>query len=422
MTNVPSPSTVPPIRLKDSDCKYSYIEFPQDTIFLESVSTNTSFRPHSAFVPAQRVINGEEQTHLYEISPGVDKAKHIAGPLKAPDGSTDVTVFGSALTSAGVWYLCAFNRNSILAVDLSQIVNKEDVSEPKPVTAIWEVPNLPSPNDVCYDPQDETTLYVVGGTFTSVLCVYQFSNSARGTVYKIDVSNPHSPVVTTQASGLRTLAGAEVVDDQLILAQLYDVLTQSKNDSKTLPKVIWKGNDADGNVWLADNIDITDTGIILCPAYSTVPEGTVSTVMKRGWLMASVLFYYQISTACMRGERFREAILDPEVALSFSNTYVKEGVPPSPIRLIVMQSKEGTNKVAHFEIDLEETRSNHPNTTVKDWKTGKVLGERYFFNEQVTHTGHVRGSDGQGHFVFVNFECPRILLMNEAPFVKVLAS
>ena len=430
---VPSPATVPPVKLKDSDCDYSFVEFPKDTIFLESVSTNSRFRSHVAYVPAQRMVDGKvEETHLYEISPGMKHAKHIAGPLQAPDGSTDVTIFGSALTSYGIWYLCAFNRNSILVVDLTKID-----TTPQPIKALWEVPDLPSPNDVCFDPQDETTLYVVGGTFASVLCCYQFSNSARGVVYKVNVKDLDASFVSIQASGLGTLAGVEVVGSTLWLAQLYDVLTQDKTKTGTskTPQVAWKGNDAQEQVWLADNIDVTDEGILLCPAYSTASEKVVSAIMKRGFLVSLVLFYYQISTACMRNESFSEAIRDPEVSLSFSNTYVKDGVAPAPLRLILFKPVDDDNNnnqnkkkatttttttTAHFEVDLVDIRTKNANTIVKDPKTGKVLGERYYFNEQVTHTGHLRDADGQGYLVCVNFECPRILFLKEEPFLAPL--
>lgn len=412
-STVPCPGTIAPIKLKDKDVGYSYIEFPEDTIFLESMSSNSKFRPHVAYVPAQRVVNGVEETHLYEITPGSPTAKHIAGPLAAPDGSTDVTVFGSALTSSGLWYLCAFNRNSILAIDLSKQISE---GQPEHITALWEVPDLPSPNDACFDPDNESILYVVGGTFRSFGCGMEFSNSAHGQVFKVSVADPAMPTVTVQADGLKTLAGVEVVGDKLWLAQLYDMLHQPKADLGAPTTVAWRGNDGEGNVWLADNIDVMDKDdILLCPAYSTVPEGTVKTVMKRGFLMSAVLFYYQVSTAFMRGEKFREAIRDPEVSLSFSNTYVTEGVPPAPVRLILL--KNGGEKVAHFEVDLEETRAQNANTSLTDQKSGKVR-ERYFFNEQVTHTGHLRGADGQGYLACVNFECPRILLLKEEAFLK----
>ena len=409
--SIPSPGTVKPAQLKDKDVGYSFIEFPEDTIFLESFSANPQFRPHVAYVPAQRIVNGVEETHLYEISAGSTTAKHIAGPLEAPDGSTDVTVFGSALTSTGLWYLCAFNRNSVMVVDLTKQISD---AGPERIKALWEVPDLSSPNDVCYDPQDENILYVVGGTFASVGCGMEFSNSARGQVYKVDLTNSAAPSVTIQADNLRTLAGVEVIGDKLWLAQLYDILYQSKSDVGSPTTVAWDGKDGEGNVWLADNIDVTDDGVILCPAYSTVPESTVNKVMQRGFLMSAVLFYYQVSTAFMRGERFREAIRDPEVSLSFSNTYIKEGVPPAPIRLIMIKGE----KVAHLEVDLEDIRANNANMTIKDLKNGKVLGERYYFNEQVTHTGHLRAPDGQGYLAFVNFECPRILLLKEESFLK----
>lgn len=420
-TTIPCPASIPPIQLTDKDVGYEYIEFPDDTIFLESMSSNTKFKPHVAFVPAQRVVQGKEETHLYEITPGQATAKHIAGPLKAPDGSTDVTVFGSALTSQGLWYLCAFNRNSILCIDLANQLTLDDETEPAPITALWEVPDLPSPNDACFDPAKEHILYVVGGTFRSLGCGLEFSNSAKGQVFRVDVSNPQMPLVTIQADGLKTLAGVEVVGDKLWLAQLYDLLHQPVADESGAPTtttVAWQGGDQADNVWLADNIDVMDVDdILLCPAYSTVPAKTVQAVLQRGFLMSAVLFYYQVSTAFMRGEKFREAIRDPEVSLSFSNTYVQEGVPPAPVRLILIKNNGDT--FAHFEVDLVETRAKNRNTIVKDpTNADKVLGERYYFNEQVTHTGHLRGANGQGFLCCVNFECPRILLLKEDEFLK----
>jgi hypothetical protein len=81
--------------------------------------------------------------------------------------------------------------------------------------------------------------------------------------------------------------------------------------------VTWKGNDGKGDVWLSDNIDTFDGAMILFPAYSTLPEGIVNNLLKRTLLGSSSLFSMQVSTAWMHGESFQEAILDPEVSLSF---------------------------------------------------------------------------------------------------------
>ena len=88
MTTIPSPKGEV-IRLTDKDVGASYVEFPSDTFFLESLAQNTSYGNNIAYVPAQRLVDGKEESHLYEIRPGMKEAKHVCGPIAAPDGSTD---------------------------------------------------------------------------------------------------------------------------------------------------------------------------------------------------------------------------------------------------------------------------------------------------------------------------------------------
>jgi len=211
------------------------------------------------------------------------------------------------------------------------------------------------------------------------------------------------------------------VGGQLWLAQLYNFLHQRKATDGAPQTVAWQSNDGKGNVWLADNIDVMDKDdIVFCPAYTTISEAQVVMVMQRGFVLSTMGFWAQIATAVMRGENVRKALLDPEVSLSFSNTYIKKGVPPAPVRLLLL--KDGGAKVAHFEIDLQETREKNPNSIITDRhkNNGHALVERCFFNEQVTHTAHLRGTDGQGCLACVSFECPRILLLKEEAFLKVI--
>jgi hypothetical protein len=411
MTSIPSPKGGV-IHLMDKDVGAYYVEFPSDTFFLESLAQNASYAGNVAYVPAQRLVDGKEESHIYEIRPGMSQAKHLAGPIAAPDGSTDVTIFGSALDTKGMLYLCAFNRNSILGLDLTKLPE-----EPGPVQCGIEVEGLASPNDVCVDPKNDTILYVAGGSFRH-FCCYKFSNATFGRVYKVVLKDGVGKT-SVQTTGCKTLAGIEVLGSKIWTSQLFNILVQETSGGPT--SVAWDGNDGKGDVWLADNIEIFDGEMILSPAYTTLPEKVIKIAMNRSLLASAGLFYLQVSTACMRGESFREALLDPEVSLKFSNTYIKEGKDPAPVRLIFLKP-DSPDSSFHFEVDLVDTRAKNKPREIKDGKTGKVLGKRDFFNEQVTHAAHMKDADGKGYVVCVNFEQPRILFMEDSSFRSSMMS
>ena len=395
----------------------SYIEFPPDTIFLESMAGNETFAPGVGYIVAQRKTgpDGQPESWVYEIRPGMEEAKELFGPLATEGEGTETTIFGSALTSDGILYLCCFNRNSLITYDLN------NPPEPGlPALCNLEIPDLPSPNDMCFDPKDEKILYVCGGTFRNFIGA-TFTNSAYGQVFKVTVTQDNTGAeVETIKKDLDTLAGIEVIGNDVWVAELFDVfsLDQTKGHEKTIR---WKGNDGCGAVWLADNIDTFDLGedekLILSPAYSTVPESTVDNIMQRNCAMSMVLFGYQVLTAVSKGEDIREALEDPEVSLGFSNTFIKEDdVDPAPIRILMM--KPDGSKCYHFEVDLVQTRADHdPWEPEPEEKPGQM---RYFFNEQVTHSSHLKSEDG-GYIVCVNFEEPRVLLLKDDKFKECIA-
>ena len=175
--------------------------------------------------------------------------------------------------------------------------------------------------------------------------------------------------------------------------------------------------------------------MILCPAYSTISKTLVDAVMNRSHLTSFFLLLTPIMTACSEKESLRKALLDPEVALSFSNTYIVDGEEPAPVRLIFLTRPSSSSSAAasnnnnttmmdgafHFEVDLSETRSQNEPYTVMDPKTGKPLGKRHFFNKQVTHAAHLV-HEGSGYIACINFEQPRVLLLKDDAFRKTIFS
>lgn len=412
---VPNVASHHPVYLKDSQIGVSFVEFPEDTIFMESLARHADYRNGTVFVPLQRMVDGTKQSHIYEFIPGeMDTAKHVCGPVMAPDGSSEVTLFGSAVTSRGTLYLCAFNRNSIIALDLNRVSS----DAPGPVTCFLEIDGTPAPNDVCIDPENENILYVAGGKFIPCLCA-SFANAVSGTVYKIEVKDDASYATDIQTEGLKTLAGIEVFGNDIWVAQLFNIVKQEKNSTKE-PTIVWRGYDCNGQVWLADNIDTFGKDMLICPAYSTIPAVAVDNVMKSSCFSSVASFMAQIGTACMKGERIVDAILDPEVDLSFSNTYADDKNDiPQPIRLIFLKPGD-PEATAHFEVDLVETRKQHGLRSIRDHSSGIVLGKRHFFNEQVTHAAHLVGG-AKGYIACVNFEQPRILLLEDKFFLDAMS-
>jgi hypothetical protein len=418
VVEVPSPGSDDAIiRLTDEGIS-EFIDFPEDTVFMESIAQNQTYAKGVGYVPVQRNwVNATgvvvKETHIYEIRTDYKEAKHICGPLATPDGKIQVTVFGSALSSDGILYVCSFNKNAILGYDLKNV--------PPPgeeIVCCVEVTDVPAPNDVCIDAEDELVLWVAGGTFRRVCCTYKFSNASFGKLYRIQLSKDKKQgYVSLFKKGFASLAGIEAVGDQLWLAELFKMYTI---DTKTKEKVlVWKGNDGKGQVWLADNIDVFNDDYILVPAYSTASVTSVEYVLSQRHLLGVGVFFAHLFTGCVEGETLKEALEDPEVLLSFSNTYIKKGEAPLPIKLVMV--KRDGSLAHHFEVDLVQTRQEHEPREIKELGTGEVLGKRHYFNDQVTHAARLEKADGSGWCIAcISFEEPRILLLKEEPFLEAM--
>lgn len=212
-----------------------YIELPEDTHFVESVAYNPKYAVGVGYVPVQRKINGKTlETHIYEIRPGMTEAKHLFGPITTSKG-TDCTVFGSALTSDGILYLCAFNQNCVIDFDLKAL---PETADGEPVKCNLEIGPFPSPNDVCVDPEDERTIYVGGGTFRKIhLLFMEFTNSAYGQVFQAKVNEDRTTFTKKSVcKGLKTIAGVGVKNKQVWVAQLFNILTLSQDTDRQSPR------------------------------------------------------------------------------------------------------------------------------------------------------------------------------------------
>lgn len=457
--NVPSPKLCGTTQLTDEGIA-SYIELPEDTFYMEALAQNALFDSINAYVPAQRYVksNGREETHIYSIRPGITDAEHLLGPIGALDDqgrlTTDITPFGVTLSSTGILYVAAWNRNSVLAYDLSQ-----PLSTTTPVPPLFEIQGLATPNDIALDPNNDSILYVAGGTFLGGnkncqhesnsnkrrKCI-QYSNPTCGKIFRVDVNQVQSTDYDIEifSTNHLTLAGIEIVNNVVWAAQLYDIFVQNVNKQQLYAaEVVWKGREdsavvaALDNVWLADNVDVYDDTFVVIPAFSVAPTWSVELGASNPIMATLANLFLQISTSFQNeDETILEGLKDPFVDLSFSNTYIQDGVPPAPIRLIFMNTIDDTisatatperskeeavcEGVFHLEIDLVETRANNPPREVMDPETGEVLGMRHYFNEQVTHAAHLTSSNGEGFLALVNFEQPRVLLLQENAFRPTL--
>ena len=65
---MPSPGTDPKIHsFQDGEVGYEYVEFPPETVFLESIAINNTYKPGVGYVPALlQVKNATSGEYVYE--------------------------------------------------------------------------------------------------------------------------------------------------------------------------------------------------------------------------------------------------------------------------------------------------------------------------------------------------------------------
>ena len=431
-----SPRDEEVVRLTDKEVECTFLEFPQDTFFMEAMAINEGYKQGLVgVVPVLRNVNGKKEGHIYEISAPLnnetdneggsskhDQPKHLCGPVKTMDGDAANTLFGCALTSKGILYICVWNKNLVIRLDLNSNSAEEACC------ATMEIP-VACPNDVSIDPNNEDILYTAGGQEGRFGIV---NNASYGRVTKVvvdPVNNTFQKSIVKE--GLTTLAGIEVIGDTIIVAALQDLMFIGKNPPHVTTKV-WDGDDGKGNCWLADNVCVFNNNqeqkpYWLCPAYNSVSTSLTS-LMKLRNIMCCLGCVGQVASAVLyEGKRdlggIVKAMSDPEVDVSLNWTYVDESKPPAPIRFMIGECSSTDTDVdgKHFEIDLVETRKACPPWMVNDAKSGSLLGMRYHFCEQVTHMSQMKNKDGMGFITCINFQQPRIMFMKDTVFQKQIS-
>lgn len=358
-----SPSTSTVVGLTESAVGSQYIELPADTAFVESCGVNERFAAEVAFVPLQKNNGG---LYIYEARLGSASAREVCR-VTLP-GEEELLPYGCSLASDGHLWICLYNKNLVVAVDVMTGVVEHSVE-------------VPAPNDVAVDPQNEAVVYVAGGGFRETHCL-TCADPTQGRVYRIHAGESGVRVVTT---GALTLAGIEKVGDVVYVSQLYDVFAIRDDGSLAARRAVWRGDDdrtTPAVVWLADNLRPFDDRRLLVPAYRTLAS-VVSRCTLGCRLVATIgNLLLQCITCAVECDSCSEAFRDPEVLLDFSLLNTAE-----PLRFAIFDTP--TRAATHYELDLDVAKQREPTTK----------GREYFFDANVTHISKLKTS-----LICVNFQ------------------
>ena len=428
------------IHLTDADVGYHYVELPEDTTWIESMAYHATYRKESSYYPVQRPSPDDPQrkvTHIYAIEHATT-LRHIAGPVALRDGTTDLIPFGSALSSQGLLLLCITNKNILIGFDLERLETENHHETTETVRPHVEIPGIPTINDVCFDPRDESIVYTVGGqTNIFPLPPFKYNDSAFGVLYRTKLDREGTTYThKTQriAKGMTTLAGVKCLHGRVYLSQLYNILEHDIDNPKHPMERVWKGTASDNFTWLADTLEEADLfagepSLLLAPVYRTGSEAQVKAFMKFKAGSSTAMVYYRLAlTARVKSLPRAQAQQEADYLASISNTYMDESHKEDkaqPVRLVFLKFPDCTSggskkpQAFHFQVDLEQTVAEHPPRYVQDeFMPDKVHGFRHHFNGQVVTAMHLQSTSTEraGYIACVNFEQPRILFLKDEVF------
>mmetsp|Transcript_19463 Transcript_19463/g.73525 ORF Transcript_19463/g.73525 Transcript_19463/m.73525 type:complete len:411 (-) Transcript_19463:448-1680(-) len=392
----PSPKSASQVhRLNDKIA--SYINLPDETKFVESCAYNARYDMDHIYIPLQLKKKAgtrtEGELHIYRAQVGDAgdiQADPFIGPVRLTSStSSSLTPFGTALTDDGKLWICIYNKNLVIEVDLEthKVLNEVSVY---------------APNDVCVSGEgDDKVVYVAGGSQWKLSGCCEVTDPTRGKLYTIRRGE-----LPEFQDGFPTLAGVEESGDALFVSLLHEVqrVSPGTDARETVTgETVWQGDDKCCKVWLADNIQRFGENAVIIPAYRTVSKGFTCMCLQCGLIGAIGNCFLQCGTCLCHCERCREAFRDPEVSLKYSIRDTAE-----PLRILILEEKWGSYQAHHFEVHLTNARSRGA--------AGKQKKRKYYFDANVTNIMHVNGM-----LVCVNFQQPRILLLPDGPFREALS-
>lgn len=303
------------------------------------------------------------------------------------DGTDKLTAFGSRLSATGTMWLCIFNRNVIVGVN---VVTKQ---------IEHEFFNVGCPNDICLSPEDSDILFVAGGA--SIRSPHNLTKSSDetlavlppvGRIYSIDVKQ--KKVETFHSEDLHSLAGIEGMNGQVFISQLYEVLTiSSKQKSKA--ESIWQGTEVGSgkDCFFSDNLSIWDERTVASSIYrqidarsaATMKESFVSSV---GWSIGKI-----VTSVANLFTGAPNALDNAELLLDFSEQDAFEDV-----HFFLFDSLDVTKRW-HFKMD-NKSLNMPPGCT---------------FDGHVTHVARHGGK-----VIFVNFKSNYVMLLEETAVLSAL--
>ncbi|MBM3886352.1 hypothetical protein FJ364_00325 [Candidatus Dependentiae bacterium] len=183
--------------------------------FVESCAANPVFDAYRddgkslVYFPVQK-SDGTVAIMSLDVADPLAESEHVCDVNCGRKGA--VSVYGSKLTDDGFLLVCYFNLNQIVIIDLKtrRIVNR--------------VLDIPCPNDLCYDKNNQHTVYVAAGKKRVIA-----NEPVSGQVIALHFTPGYQQTRLAEIvwDDLGALAGIESTENELIVSELYRIIKAS---------------------------------------------------------------------------------------------------------------------------------------------------------------------------------------------------
>mmetsp|Transcript_12324 Transcript_12324/g.30189 ORF Transcript_12324/g.30189 Transcript_12324/m.30189 type:complete len:432 (+) Transcript_12324:227-1522(+) len=406
---------------------YSFVELPSGTQFVESCSHNVAFDKDHVYVPAQMAdknslaifrvdVSGRSPAEVYmHFKEGNTQGASLYPTLANHDVLDDTLAsealpFGSALSNDGILYVCIFNKNMVVMIDLKgrRVLRKVEV---------------PAPNDVCIDANDPWVSYVACGVWVEGLGElgvmsgghlsmtlpsskkWRTVNPTEGSVRRIRIAENDQVSTEVVAKGTKALAGVGVSQGKLWLAMLVNIdavpltsLAPSLRPDKKEFQV-WSGYD-EKLAYLADNVATYDESHIIVPCYRSLWR-LLAKLSENGCFAYLGFLGAKACSGCIKLQK-SSATADEVFS---AEDYPVDLTDPS----VAPELHEG-GVFPHIHIVIVNTASKKSsNTSIMLPKAMVDKGGAADFDGHVTHVEHVNNK-----LVCVNFLKMRLLILSDS--------